>query len=112
MSWIWSCLSSKNRETKKRGLIQGELDGWVGVLCPAYMWLKLECVWGEGDKLYITLFCVMYICRLKACEQRRSELFEKQGRGQRFTNMKERDSWIKSVCFSKIFHSSMVHSFL
>lgn len=35
--------------------------------------------------------------RLKACEQRRSELFEKQGRGQRFTTMKERDAWIKSV---------------
>ena len=36
-------------------------------------------------------------CRLKACEQRRSELFAKQGRGQQFSSMGERDSWIKKV---------------
>ena len=34
---------------------------------------------------------------LKASEQRRSELFAKQGRGQQFSNIKERDSWIKKV---------------
>ena len=36
-------------------------------------------------------------CRLKACEQRRSELFAKQGRGQQFSSMGERDAWIKKV---------------
>lgn len=35
--------------------------------------------------------------RLKTCEQRRSELFAKQGRGQQFSSEKERDSWIKKV---------------
>eukprot|EP00731_Ephydatia_muelleri_P021107 Em0013g834a len=33
--------------------------------------------------------------RLKGCEQRRSELFAKQGRGQQFTSGQERDVWIK-----------------
>ena len=33
--------------------------------------------------------------RLKACEQRRSELFAKQGRGQQFTSVDERDTWIR-----------------
>lgn len=33
--------------------------------------------------------------RLKACEQRRAELFAKQGRGQQFSSGKERDNWIK-----------------
>ena len=36
-------------------------------------------------------------CRLKGCEQRRSELFAKQGRGQQFTSVQERDVWIKKV---------------
>ena len=35
--------------------------------------------------------------RLKGCEQRRSELFAKQGRGQQFTSGQERDVWIKKV---------------
>ena len=34
---------------------------------------------------------------LKACEQRRSELFAKQGRGQQFGSTEERDTWIKKV---------------
>ena len=33
--------------------------------------------------------------RLKTCEQRRSELFAKQGRGQQFATVDERDAWIK-----------------
>lgn len=33
--------------------------------------------------------------KLKACEQRRSELFAKQGRGQQFATVGERDAWIK-----------------
>lgn len=33
--------------------------------------------------------------RLKGCEQRRSELFAKQGRGQQFSSVQERDVWIK-----------------
>ena len=33
--------------------------------------------------------------RLKACEQRRSELFAKQGRGQQFASVEERDAWIR-----------------
>ena len=33
--------------------------------------------------------------RLKACEQRRSELFAKQGRGQQFASVEERDTWIR-----------------
>ena len=60
---------------------------------------------GEGDSYLCMVLCNAYIRtyvrRLKACEQRRSELFEKQGRGQRFTTMKERDTWIKSVCCTK-----------
>lgn len=32
--------------------------------------------------------------RLKACEQRRSELFAKQGRVQQFSSTEERDQWI------------------
>jgi structural maintenance of chromosome 3 (chondroitin sulfate proteoglycan 6) len=33
--------------------------------------------------------------RLKACEQRRSELFAKQGRGQQFASVDARDAWIR-----------------
>ena len=33
--------------------------------------------------------------RLKACEQRRSELFAKQGRGQQFASVNDRDAWIR-----------------
>ena len=33
--------------------------------------------------------------RLKVCEQRRSELFAKQGRGQQFGSVAERDRWIR-----------------
>ena len=33
--------------------------------------------------------------RLKACEQRRSELFAKQGRGQQFSSVDDRDVWIR-----------------
>lgn len=36
--------------------------------------------------------------RLRACEQRRGELYAKQGRGQQFGNREERDVWIKKVC--------------
>ena len=36
-------------------------------------------------------------CRLKANEQRRSELFAKQGRGQQFPSVKDRDTWLKKV---------------
>jgi len=42
------------------------------------------------------LLCVL-ILSLKTSEQRRSELFAKQGRGQQFTTVKERDAWIKKV---------------
>ena len=40
-----------------------------------------------------------YVCdfSLKANEQRRSELFAKQGRSQQFSSVKERDAWIKKV---------------
>ena len=38
-----------------------------------------------------------HLFRLKGCEQRRSELFAKQGRGQQFTSGQERDVWIKKV---------------
>lgn len=34
---------------------------------------------------------------LKANEQRRAELFAKQGRGQQFSSVKERDTWLKKV---------------
>ena len=37
------------------------------------------------------------MCSLKANEQRRAELFAKQGRGQQFNSVKERDTWIKKV---------------
>ena len=39
--------------------------------------------------------------RLKACEQRRSELFAKQGRGQQFASVDERDTWIRRVSFTQ-----------
>ena len=76
---------------------------WMHCSLRVRMWLSLSvyvyvCMWGGGDNI-----CMVFVyCRLKACEQRRSELFEKQGRGQRFTTMKERDAWIKSVCFTKL----------
>ena len=35
-------------------------------------------------------------CRLKAAEQRRKELYAKQGRGNQFRNREERDSWIQN----------------
>ena len=35
--------------------------------------------------------------RLRVCEQRRTELYAKQGRGQQFRSKEERDSWIKKV---------------
>ena len=35
--------------------------------------------------------------RLRGCEQRRTELYAKQGRGQQFRSKEERDSWIKKV---------------
>ena len=38
--------------------------------------------------------------RLRACEQRRAELYAKQGRGQQFGSREERDVWIKKVCES------------
>lgn len=41
--------------------------------------------------------CSHFSFSLKANEQRRAELFTKQGRGQQFSNVKERDSWIKKV---------------
>ena len=74
----------------------------MGILCSRGL------VGGRGIAyMYVCMYVCMVYCehiiiryRLKACEQRRSELFEKQGRGQRFTTMKERDTWIKSVCFS------------
>ena len=70
---------------------------WLHCSLHVRMWLSLSvCVWGDN-------ICMVFVYyRLKACEQRRSELFEKQGRGQRFTTMKERDAWIKSVCFTKL----------
>ena len=37
------------------------------------------------------------VFRLKSCEQRRSELFAKQGRGQQFASVDERDAWIRRV---------------
>ena len=39
------------------------------------------------------------LCSLKGCEQRRSELFAKQGRGQQFASEEERDRWISKVQF-------------
>ena len=39
--------------------------------------------------------------RLKACEQRRSELFAKQGRGQQFASVDERDTWIRRVSYTQ-----------
>ena len=41
----------------------------------------------KSDKLY-------FFSRLKASEQRRSELFAKQGRVQQFSTKEERDHWI------------------
>lgn len=36
--------------------------------------------------------------RLRTCEQRRGELYAKQGRGQQFESREERDVWIRKVC--------------
>ena len=38
--------------------------------------------------------------RLKACEQKRSELYAKQGRVQQFRTKEERDTWIKREIYS------------
>ena len=35
--------------------------------------------------------------RLKACEQRKTELYAKQGRGNQFSSKEQRDVWIKKV---------------
>ena len=35
---------------------------------------------------------------MRAKEQRREDLFAKQGRGSEFRNKDERDHWIKKVC--------------
>lgn len=45
--------------------------------------------------------------RLKACEQRRSELYAKQGRGQQFSSREEKDSWIRKE--AKSLSSSIEH---
>ena len=38
--------------------------------------------------------------RLKACEQKRSELYAKQGRVQQFRTKEDRDAWIKKEIYS------------
>ena len=44
----------------------------------------------------LTVFCFLpYPTRLQACEQRRTELFAKQGRGNQFTTREDRDKWIR-----------------
>ena len=49
-----------------------------------------------------------YTCRLKACEQRRTELYAKQGRGSEFSTKEQRDTWIKKVFTSNIFPSTNI----
>ena len=44
--------------------------------------------------------------RLKECEQRRTELFAKQGRGQQFSSTEERDAWINKVGGGGFFSST------
>ena len=41
---------------------------------------------------------------LRVCEQRRTELYAKQGRGQQFRSKEERDSWIKKVSRTSDLH--------
>ena len=42
------------------------------------------------------MFMYKYLLfRLQACEQRRTELFAKQGRGNQFTTREDRDKWIR-----------------
>lgn len=45
--------------------------------------------------LYYFNVYVNFVFRLEQCEQRRAELFAKQGRGNQFTTREERDKWIK-----------------
>ena len=65
--------------------------------------LKNSVVLGE----VVTSFCIMfchYTHRLKACEQRRTELYAKQGRGSEFSTKEQRDTWIKKVATCLIVH--------
>ena len=39
---------------------------------------------------------LFFLFRLKISEQRRKELYAKQGRGNQFRNREERDTWIKN----------------
>ena len=41
------------------------------------------------------MFLHFLFFRLQACEQRRTELFAKQGRGNQFTTREDRDKWIR-----------------
>ena len=43
------------------------------------------------------------VIRLQACEQRRTDLYSKQGRQSQFRSKEERDSWIKKVNKQTIF---------
>lgn len=46
---------------------------------------------------FIVQRILWYDSRLQSCEQRRTDLFSKQGRGTQFHSKEERDSWIKKV---------------
>lgn len=45
----------------------------------------------ELIKLYVRIFCF----RLALKEQKRKELYAKQGRGSQFTSKEDRDMWIQ-----------------
>ena len=46
--------------------------------------------------VFASSLSLMLLIRLKVAEQRRKELYAKQGRGNQFRNREERDSWIKN----------------
>ena len=47
-----------------------------------------------GTRSHVCFVCVYFTCSLALAEQRRKELYAKQGRGNQFTSKEDRDKWI------------------
>ena len=54
------------------------------------------------------MFCFLFL-RLQTCEQRRTDLYSKQGRQSQFQNKEERDRWINKVKTNFFFQLFMLY---
>ena len=64
-----------------------------------YMWSP-HCWWNVCSPYIVqmrqvTMFCVKLFFSLQTSEQKRKDLYAKQGRGSHFTSREDRDAWIK-----------------